>query len=93
MPIYKLADAVSSAATQTAQGIPSAGFGRVGLVQAIFTGTGEIALQGSLDGTNWVQLGDNTFIFNEMRSVVLCPFMRADVASISGGTATLILHD
>ena len=59
--------------------------------QVIFSGTitdAEIALEGSIDGSNWFELDFTTSTSNEMRHVVNKPvrYIRANVKTLTGTT-------
>jgi hypothetical protein len=60
-----------------------------GIVQALLTGTATVALQGSLDGTNWVSLVD--YSGNGADEVGLMPYVRGNVTSFTSGAVTLKL--
>tara|TARA_R100001440_G_scaffold59308_1_gene79092 strand:+ start:306 stop:584 length:279 start_codon:yes stop_codon:yes gene_type:complete len=64
-----------------------------GLCQAVFTGaTATVALQGSLDGTNWVDV--KTFTDSGGSAVLIFPNMRVNITgSNDAGTIKVLLGD
>ena len=95
MKIVKLLDAVSTATTGTVYESKFLRDNETGLVQAVFGGdrTGTLKLQGSLDGTNFVDVA--SFTESGSVAVTIFPFLRGDLSSVTGsaGTISLLLGD
>ncbi len=96
MKIVKLLDGVSTATTGTVYESKFLRDNETGLVQAVYTGgdrAGTLKLQGSLDGTNFVDVA--SFTESGSVAVTIFPFMRGDLSSVTGssGTISLLLGD
>tara|TARA_R100000458_G_C8231381_1_gene212969 strand:+ start:757 stop:1044 length:288 start_codon:yes stop_codon:yes gene_type:complete len=95
MKVVKLLDGVSTATTGTVYESRFLRDNETGLVQAVFGGdrTGTLKLQGSLDGTNYVDVA--SFTASGSVAVTIFPFLKGNLASIGGssGTVSLLLGD
>jgi hypothetical protein len=52
--------------------------------------TASVAIQGSIDGTNWITL--ETYTADDLVEVVMCPYMRANVTVYTAGTISVFVH-
>tara|TARA_B100000282_G_scaffold100757_1_gene70967 strand:+ start:931 stop:1221 length:291 start_codon:yes stop_codon:yes gene_type:complete len=96
MKIVKLLDGVTSATTGAVYQSKFLRDNETGLVQAVFTGgdrAGTLKLEGSLDGTNFVEV--TKFTESGSVAVTIFPFLRGDLSSVTGssGTISLLLGD
>ena len=92
MKVYTLYNKVPANESGTVQNMPlDKDKDESGLVQAVYSGgaAGTIKLEGTLDGTNYVEVA--SFTANGAKSVLLFPNMRATVSG-SNGTGTLSLY-
>ena len=89
MNVLKLADGASSAGVQvtlkrvgnTDESVTAA------IVQAVITDTATVALEGSLDGTNWFPI--TSFSSSDLVEMSVPVWVRGNVTSYSAGTVTL----
>lgn len=58
--------------------------------QIIIAATITVAIQGSLDGTNWFNLVSGKTA-SEIATVTVCPYMRVTTSGVAGGSATVLL--
>ena len=96
MKIVKLIDAVSTATDGFVYESKFLRDDETGLVQAVYTGgdrAGTLKLQGSLDGTNFVDVA--SFTASGSVAVTIFPFLKGNLSSVTGssGTISLILGD
>ena len=96
MKIVKLIDAVSTATDGFVYESKFLRDNETGLVQAVYTGgdrAGTLNLQGSLDGTNFVDVA--SFTASGSVAVTIFPFLKGNLSSVTGssGTISLILGD
>ena len=96
MKIVKLLDGVSANGDSFVYESEFLRDNETGLVQAVYTGgdrAGTLKLQGSLDGTNFVDVA--TFTASGSVAVTIFPFLKGDLSSVSGssGTISLLLGD
>lgn len=91
MPVSTLINA--AAATGAGTGYQFADEIRVrspnAIVQAIITGTGTVALEGSLNGSTWFPV--TTFSASGAQVIDLPPRVRGNVTAFTSGTVTLLL--
>ena len=95
MKVVKLLDGVSANGDGTVYESRFLRDNETGLVQAVFGGdrTGTLKLQGSLDGTNFVDVA--SFTASGSVAVTIFPFLKGNLSSIGGssGTVSLLLGD
>lgn len=60
-----------------------------GMVQAVITGSATVALEGSLNGTNWFPV--TSFSASGAQVAELPPRVRGNVTAFTSGTVTLLL--
>jgi hypothetical protein len=88
--VYKLLDAVTGTPTGTGV-LPPRQYRENGIFQCVFVATGTVALEGSLDGTNWEAV---TTIANtdapKAKAVTIFPYMRARVTASTGAITALL---
>lgn len=89
--VVTLLNAVQSTGTGNSEQIGGIGpAAATGVVQVVITGTATVALEGSLDGTNWFEI---TSVSSSGGQAVTAPvYVRGNVTSYSSGDVTLMFQ-
>lgn len=81
----------ASATTPTSKVIhlDNAGGDESVVIQAVLSSTGTVVVEGSLDGTNWAQLGSN-ITTSSIVAVTRTPYLRVRVTANAGTISVLV---